>query len=60
MTMTATLRWLACLASLALAGSAAAEPMTISGAWVRATPPGAGNAAAYFTIANGGQADRRH
>ena len=52
-------RCLVCLASLlgALTGAAAEAP-TISAAWVRATPPGASTAAAYFTITNGGAADR--
>lgn len=42
----------ACAASLALAA-----PPAISGAWVRATPPGAKTGAAYLTIANDGTAD---
>ena len=40
------------------AGSAAAGPLTITDAWIRATPPGARTAAAYLTIANTGAADR--
>ena len=39
-------------------GSAAAGPLTITDAWIRATPPGARTAAAYLTIANTGAADR--
>jgi copper(I)-binding protein len=45
------------LMALLTAGSAAAGPLTITGAWVRATPPGARTAAAYLTIANDGAAD---
>ncbi len=40
------------------AGSAAAGPMTVTDAWIRATPPGAPTAAAYLTISNAGAADR--
>lgn len=54
---TTTGRLLACLASFAAPAGAAAAP-TVSAAWVRATPPGASTAAAYFTISNGGAADR--
>jgi copper(I)-binding protein len=42
----------------ALAGTASAEPLEITAAWVRATPPGARTAAAYLTIANRGPTDR--
>ena len=51
-------RFLACLASFGALVGAAAEAPTVSAAWVRATPPGASTAAAYFTIANPGAADR--
>ena len=40
------------------AGAAAAGPLTVTDAWIRATPPGAPTAAAYLTIANAGAADR--
>jgi hypothetical protein len=40
------------------AGGARAEPIAISDAWVRATPPGASTAAAYLVIATTGAADR--
>ena len=40
------------------AGSAAAGPMTVTDAWIRATPPGVPTAAAYLTITNAGAADR--
>ena len=40
------------------ASLAAAEPPTVSDAWVRATPPGARTAAAYLTITSSGAADR--
>ena len=42
----------------ALTSAESAEPLEITGAWVRATPPGARTAAAYLTIANQGPADR--
>jgi copper(I)-binding protein len=38
--------------------AAAAEPPTISAAWIRATPPGARTAAAYLTITSASAADR--
>ena len=45
--------------TLALAcGAAAAEPVTASAAWIRATPPGARTAAAYLTLTSGSAADR--
>ncbi len=44
--------------ALGAAGSAAAGPLTVTDAWIRATPPGARTAAAYLTIANTGAADR--
>jgi copper(I)-binding protein len=40
------------------AGSAAAGPLTVTDAWIRATPPGVATAAAYLTITNTGAADR--
>ena len=40
------------------AASAAAAPPIVTGAWIRATPPGAVTAAAYLTIASAGSADR--
>jgi len=40
------------------AASAAAAPPIVTGAWIRATPPGAVTAAAYLTIASAGAADR--
>jgi copper(I)-binding protein len=58
MNTTTTIRLLACLCLCGAAAGTAAEPLTISAAWVRATPPGATNAAAYLTIANSGAADR--
>jgi copper(I)-binding protein len=37
----------------------AAPPLAVSGAWIRATPPGVSTAAAYLTITNdGASADR--
>jgi len=44
--------------ALGAASSAAAGPLTVTDAWIRATPPGARTAAAYLTIANMGAADR--
>jgi copper(I)-binding protein len=35
-----------------------AGPVEVTGAWVRATPPGARTAAAYLTLTNHGPADR--
>jgi len=55
---TTTGRCLACLAAFGALASAAAQGPTISAAWVRATPPGASTAAAYFTITNSAAADR--
>lgn len=47
------------VASLFLAGSAAAQDVTVTQAWARATPPGSTVAAIYLTIDNGGRpADR--
>ena len=46
------------LLSLYVGSSAAAEPPTVSNAWIRATPPGARTAAAYLTITSSGTADR--
>jgi copper(I)-binding protein len=43
---------------LAAVGSAEAEPVTATAAWIRATPPGARTAAAYLTLTNAGPADR--
>jgi periplasmic copper chaperone A len=40
------------------AAAAAAEPVSIRDAWIRATPPGARTAAAYLTIVNSGPEDR--
>ena len=51
-------RAVATLALLTVAAPASAERPEISGAWIRATPPGARTAAAYLTIRNGGPADR--
>ncbi len=34
-----------------------ADSITVSDAWVRATPPGARTAAVYLTLVNGGKAD---
>ena len=42
----------------AAAGLAAAGPLTVTDAWIRATPPGARTAAAYLTITNSGAVDR--
>lgn len=36
----------------------ASHPIAVDDAWVRATPPGAPTGAAYFTLRNGGEADR--
>jgi copper(I)-binding protein len=58
MQTTTTFRVLACLALIGAAATAVAEPIAISAAWVRATPPGATTAAAYFTLVNNGPADR--
>jgi copper(I)-binding protein len=58
MPMTTIFRLLAALALCGAAAGAPAEPVAISAAWIRATPPGATNAAAYLTIANSGPADR--
>jgi copper(I)-binding protein len=41
-----------------VAAVAAAQPLTITDAWARATPPGARTAAVYFTIVNDGPAER--
>lgn len=47
------------LLALALGGPAQADGLAVVDAWARATPPGAGVAAAYLTIDNtGGPADR--
>src|SRR5688572_1029788 len=40
------------------AGPVLAGPLTLTDAWIRATPPGARTAAAYLTITNAGAADR--
>lgn len=48
---------LAALAVYSAGGSAAAGPLTLTDAWIRATPPGARTAAAYLTIANGAATD---
>ena len=45
------------LLAIGAAGSAAAGPVTITDAWIRATPPGARTAAAYLELANTGAAD---
>lgn len=50
-------RALAC-AALCGAGSASGGALTITEAWIRATPPGARTAAAYLTMTNFGTADR--
>lgn len=54
--MTNLVRALALMALLT-GGSAAAGQLTITGAWARATPPGARTGAAYLTFANDGAAD---
>jgi periplasmic copper chaperone A len=41
-----------------LAAPAMAESLAVTGAWVRATPPGARTTAAYLTIVNPGPAER--
>jgi copper(I)-binding protein len=38
---------------LSAGAAAAAEPPAVADAWIRATPPGAGTAAAYMTITSG-------
>jgi len=43
---------------LALAATPAAAQITLEGAWIRATPPGAKLAAGYMVIRNAGAADR--
>ena len=49
----------AALASLSLVALAAADPApTATGAWARATPPGADTAAVYLTVQGGQSADR--
>jgi copper(I)-binding protein len=55
--MTKLVRALAFLALWA-SGSAAAGPVVVRDAWIRATPPGARTAAAYLTLVNDGTADR--
>ena len=52
----ATATVLLCLASIAGAGPVG--ELEVKHAWARATPPGAGVAAAYLTIVGGAQADR--
>jgi copper(I)-binding protein len=54
--MTLLVRTLFCLNLLA-SGAAVAGPVTVTDAWIRATPPGARTAAAYLTIANGTATD---
>jgi periplasmic copper chaperone A len=44
--------------ALVAASTAAAGPLTITDAWIRATPPGVRAGAAYLTLANAGAADR--
>ena len=56
--MTCLLRAFLLLTFCVGASSAAAEPPTVSDAWIRATPPGARTAAAYLTITSSGTADR--
>jgi copper(I)-binding protein len=57
MNITRTL--LTALALLAPVLGYSAAPLTITAAWVRATPPGVTTAAAYFTITNNGTAEER-
>jgi len=52
----ATATVLLCLASIAGAGPAG--ELVVKDAWARATPPGAGVAAAYLTIVGGAEDDR--
>jgi copper(I)-binding protein len=52
----ATATVLLCLASIAGAGPVG--ELVVKDAWARATPPGAGVAAAYLTIVGGAEADR--
>ncbi|HEY8520946.1 MAG TPA: copper chaperone PCu(A)C [Gammaproteobacteria bacterium] len=47
---------LLCAATLSLT-AAASQPLSVSNAWARATPPGATTAAAYLDIENAGAAD---
>jgi copper(I)-binding protein len=57
--MTHAFRLLTALLLLAPALAPAAPPITVAGAWARATPPGVTTAAAYLTLTNdGGAADR--
>jgi periplasmic copper chaperone A len=56
--MTWFVRSFVLLSSWIGASSAAAELPTMVDAWIRATPPGARNAAAYMTITRTGAADR--
>ena len=46
------------LLATALLASVAHAQITVQGAWMRATPPGAKIAAGYLTIRNAGSADR--
>jgi periplasmic copper chaperone A len=48
----------ALVAVLSLAPAFAADAPTVRDAWARATPPGAGVAAVYLTVAGGARADR--
>jgi copper(I)-binding protein len=56
--MATSIRLLVALAWLTPLVGLAQPRISISAAWVRATPPGATNAAAYFEITNDGPADR--
>ena len=51
-------RALICLSLTGAAASSAAAPPTVTGAWIRATPPGAVTAAAYLTMRSVGAPDR--
>lgn len=42
----------------AAAGDAVKGPIAVTGAWARATPPGAKNGAAFLSVGNGGGEDR--
>jgi copper(I)-binding protein len=46
------------VAVASFAAPALGEPFEVTGAWARATPPGATTAAAYLTITSSGETDR--
>jgi copper(I)-binding protein len=44
------------LAMVAVSGSASADPLEVSGAWIRSAPPGAAVMGGFATLANVGDA----